>query len=117
MKLLAACFLALALILRAAPICATPSRVEAVAAMPGCDEVPVHHGEQPGHKGHDAARACDTCAFPRVAENQLSQPRFVIEAMRRSDIVLLKGDALKPPTPPPRAAVRSTHPHSIGVRS
>jgi hypothetical protein len=48
MKILAACFLAIALILRAAPICAAPVQTEAVAMMADCEGVPDHHDGKGG---------------------------------------------------------------------
>lgn len=102
MKILAACFLAIALVLRAAPICAAPVQTEAVAMMADCEGVPDHHDGKSGQKGDDAARSCHACAFPPVATADLTQPLRVIAVQNLLASAQLAGGALKPPTPPPR---------------
>ncbi|WRH76759.1 MAG: hypothetical protein RSE16_04635 [Sphingobium sp.] len=118
MKTLAACFIAIALVLRVAPICAAPVQTEAVAMMGHCEEIPNHHDGKGGQKGDDAARSCHACAFPPVATADLAQPLRVIAAQNFSASTQLAGGVLKPPTPPPRR--RSAHYFSqstIGVKS
>lgn len=115
MKALTACILAMALIFRAAPICAAPSQVEVVAPMPGCKDALNHHDEQPGQKGDEAARACHPCAFPPVVNTTLTQPPTAAAVPTNQVIEQLTGSALEPPTPPPRNAARTNFQHSIGV--
>jgi hypothetical protein len=115
MKAFAACILALALFLRAAPICATPVQDATVAMMPDCEQAPTHHDEQPARKGSDAARACHACAFPPVAEARLEQPVVANAVVTDSVIEQLKSNSLKPPLPPPRAAAHEIFQQSIGV--
>lgn len=102
MKMLASCIFAIALMLRAAPICAAPVQTEAVAMMADCEDFPDHHDGKSGQKGGDAARSCHACAFPPVATADLTQPLRVIAVQNRLASAQLAGDALRPPTPPPR---------------
>jgi hypothetical protein len=103
MKVLAALVLSLSLFLRAAPICATPVQAEAIAMMPGCEEAPTHHNEQPGQKGSEAARACHACVFPPVANTGLNPTIMAFAVPALPAVKQLSGGALQPPTPPPRA--------------
>jgi hypothetical protein len=116
MKILAACFLAIALVLRAAPICAAPVQTEAVAMMADCEGVPDHHDGKSGQKGDDAARSCHACAFP-VATADLTQPLRVIAVQNLLASAQLAGGALKPPTPPPRRRGAHFFQSIIGVKS
>ena len=106
MKIVAAFVLAIALIMRAAPICASPVQTETVVMMADCDEAPDHHDGQNGQKGDDAARPCHACAFPPVAIGVLKQPARVIAVQNFAASEQLAGGPLKPPTPPPRDATR-----------
>lgn len=118
MKILAACFLAIALVLRAAPICAAPVQTEAVAMMADCEGVPDHDDGKGAQKGGDAARSCHACAFPPVAIADVTQPLQVIAIQIFLATAQLAGGALKPPTPPPRR--RGAHyffQSIIGVKS
>jgi hypothetical protein len=102
MKILAACFLTIALVLRAAPICAAPVQIETIAMMADCEKDPDHHDGKGGQKGGDAARSCHACAVPPTATADLTQPLRVIAVQILSVSAQLASDALKPPTPPPR---------------
>lgn len=115
MKLLTACIIAIALFLRAAPICAAPIQAEAVAMMADCEQAPTHHDEQPGQKGGDAARACHACVFPPLANTTLEQPAMVFAVPALAAIKQMSGGALEPPTPPPRMAARNNFQHFNGV--
>ena len=102
MKILAACIFAIALILRAAPICAAPAQTETIAMVADCEDGPDHHDGKGGKKGRDAARSCHACAFPLVATADLTQPLRVIAVQNLLASAQLAVGALKPPTPPPR---------------
>lgn len=102
MKLLAACIFAIALMLRAAPICAAPIQTETIVMMADCEGAPNHHDGQRGQKSDDAARSCHACTFPPVAIAALTQPARVIAVQNLVASEQLAGGALKPPTPPPR---------------
>jgi hypothetical protein len=102
MKIIAACIFAIALMLRAAPICAAPVQAGAGTMMAVCEDFPNHHDGKGGQKGDDAARSCHACAFPRVATTDLTQPLRVIAVQNLSASAQSAGGALKPPTPPPR---------------
>lgn len=102
MKILAACFLAIALVLRAAPICAAPVQTETIAMMADCEDIPDHRDGKGGQKGGDAARSCHACAFPPVATADVTQLLRVIAVPNLSASAQLSGGALKPPIPPPR---------------
>ncbi len=107
MKVLAACIFAIALILRAAPICAAPVETEAVAMMSDCEGAPAHHDGQRGQKGEDAARVCHACVIAPVVIAVLAEPVQAVAVLNFSASEQLAGGALKPPTPPPRG--RGTH--------
>lgn len=118
MKMLAACIFAIALVLRAAPICAAPVQTETVATMADCEDIPDHHDGKGGQKGGDAARSCHVCAFPPVATADLTPPLRAIAVQNLLASAQLAGGALKPPTPPPRR--RGAHyfvQSIIGVKS
>jgi hypothetical protein len=115
MKILAACIFAIALVLRAAPICAAPVQTETIAMMADCEDVPDHHDGKGGQKDGDAARSCHACGFPPVATADLTQPLRVIAVQNLLASAQLAGGALKPPTPPPRR--RGAHFFSIYNRS
>lgn len=102
MNILAACILSIALVLRAAPVCAAPVQTAAFVMMSDCEGAPKHHDGQPDQNGEDAARSCHACAFPPVAIAVLAQPASVIVIQSISASEQLTGGALKPPTPPPR---------------
>ncbi|OYY68191.1 MAG: hypothetical protein B7Y44_09960 [Sphingomonadales bacterium 28-55-16] len=107
MKILAACVLAFALVLRAAPICDAPFQSEIIAMTADCEDASDHHEGKGGKNGGDAARSCHACAFPPVATANLTQPLRVIAVQNLLASAQLAGGALKPPTPPPRR--RSAH--------
>lgn len=115
MKFLSACIIAIALFLRAAPICAAPIQADATAMMPDCEQTPTHHDEQPGQKGNDAARSCHACVFPPVECVILEQPFMVFAVPALPAVKQLTGGALKPPTPPPRGAAHANFQHFNGV--
>lgn len=102
MKVLAACLLAIALMLRAAPICAAPVQTDAVTMTADCMAVPDHHDGQGGKKNDDATRSCHACAVPPVAIADPPQSLQVNEVRNFSASTQLAGGAVKPPTPPPR---------------
>jgi hypothetical protein len=104
MNILAACIFVIALMLRAAPICAAPVQTATEAMMADCEGAPGHHDGQSGQKGDEAARSCHACAFPPVAFPVLIQPERVVAVQNLVTSAQLAGSALKPPTPPPRLA-------------
>ena len=107
MKVLAACILAIALMFRAAPICAAPVQNETIGMMPNCEGAPNHHDEQRGQKGDDVARACHACAFAPVAIAVLTKPALAVEILSISASEQLASGVLEPPTPPPRGVSRT----------
>ncbi len=105
MKLLAACLLAVALVFRAAPLCAAPVVAEAAVSMPDCDHSTTDHEGDEGKKGQDMARACLSCVFPPATDVGLLQPvRWAATVPRVQPASQLNGGALEPPVPPPRLA-------------
>ena len=104
MKLLEICLLAIALIFRAAPLCASPVNADAVAAMPDCDDAAGHHGDQQGEKREDAARACHACISPAVASSVLIHPMMSTAVLNIKTATRFAGRLAEPPTPPPRLA-------------
>jgi hypothetical protein len=115
MKILAALVLALSLFLRAEPICATPVQAEATAMMTDCEQTSTHHDEHPGQKDSDAARACHACVYPPAANSVVTQPEVVFAVLTLLAVKLPAGNAIKPPTPPPRGAAYAKFQHFNGV--
>lgn len=115
MKFLAACFLTIALLFRAAPLCAVPIAEEQMETMPGCEHPETPDKKMPDQKNHDAARTCQSCVFPFAVEAVLAQPLPPLEIARRLQTApQLSGNALKPPVPPPRTANRANFQNLIG---
>lgn len=102
MKILAACIFVIALMLRAAPICAAPVQTATEAMMADCEGAPGHHDGQSGQKGDDAGRSCHACAFSLETNAVLIQPERVVAFQHLVTAAQFAGSALKPPTPPPR---------------
>lgn len=102
MKLLAACFLAIALIFRAAPLCASPVTADAVAGMSDCGDTVGHHDEERGQKGKDAARACHACVSPPVFSSVFDHSMPPTAAPDIETIIRFASRMTEPPTPPPR---------------
>ena len=105
MKFWAACILVIALVLRAAPICATPTAAEAASAMPDCDHSTTGDEKDQGKTDQDAMRNCPSCVFPPSASAVPAKPIQLAATMPRlQPATQLSGGALKPPVPPPRVA-------------
>ena len=101
MKLLAACFLAIALVFRAAPLCASPVTADAITAMPDCDDGAAHHDES-GQKEEGAGRACHACVSPPAASAVFDHPMPPTGSPISRVITRFAGRIAEPPTPPPR---------------
>jgi len=104
MKIIAAFFLALALILRAAPSCASPFLAESSAITSVCADALKSHDEQTDDTNDDARLTCHACVFPPVVDAMLVQPSLAHAVVEPSTITRLMGGFIAPPTPPPRAA-------------
>ena len=118
MKLLAACIGAIALILRAAPICAAPIQTETIVMMVDCEGAPNHHDGQRGQKSDDAARSCHACTFPPVAIAALTQPARVIVLQNLVASEQLAGRRTQAAdAAPARARHKRFFQHIIGVES
>ena len=102
MKLLAACFLAIALVFRAAPLCASPVTADAVMTMSDCDDAAGHHGEKQNQNDDGAARACHACVSPPVASPVFNHPMPPTSVPNNTVITRFAGRMAEPPTPPPR---------------
>lgn len=110
MRILATLLLAIALILRAGPICAAPGdgtmTKSEPTAMHSCDDMPVDNAKHPikqhGHTGKDAARVCHACAYPLMANSVLPKRVLARVVLCADAAEQLAGSALKPPIPPPR---------------
>jgi hypothetical protein len=116
-KLLAACLLAIALVFRAAPLCASPVATEAVAAMPGCDDMTGHHDEERGQSEQDAARAYHACAFPPVTSAAFNHSMPPADVPSSEAVAGFSGRMAEPPTPPPRDMARTNFQQFNGVKS
>ena len=104
MKLLANCLLAIALIFRAAPLCASSVNADAVTAMPGCEDAAGHHDNKQGEKREDAARACHAYISPAVASSVFTHPMLPTAVLNINTATRFAGRLAEPPTPPPRLA-------------
>ena len=104
MKLLAICLLAIALVFRAAPICASPVNADAVTAMPGCEDAAGHDDDKQSEKREDAVRACHACISPAVASSVFTHPMLPTAVLNIKTATQFAGRLAKPPTPPPRFA-------------
>ena len=117
MKFLAACFLGVALIFRAAPICASPMAADAVVLMAECDDTTSHHGDERGQKGESAARACHACVWPPIASAVFYHPMPLVAVLHVDAVTPVTGGLIEPPTPPPRAASATIIQQFNGVTS
>lgn len=106
MNILGACLLAIALIFRAAPLCAEPATVEVAAAMAGCEGTSSdREDDDHNQQGDDWARSCHACNFSLGFHPSIAEPLLWTAAVPslRSAVIITSG-ALKPPVPPPRTA-------------
>ena len=104
MKLLAICLLAIALVFRGAPLCASPAAGTAVAAMTDCGDAAGDHKSERNQKGGDAARVCHACVSPPVVSAVFDHPMPLVAVPHVDAMTPVTGGMIAPPTPPPRAA-------------
>ena len=121
MKGLSLMILALALVFRAAPICAAPPEAPHVIMAANCENMADQGAPESDHDKGKAAQICHACAFA-VSEQPSSlgawfwkAPAVLVPSQRQ-----MAGTMRKPPTPPPRLGSASTFQHfniNIGVKS
>ncbi len=114
MKVMGLVLLALALLFRAAPICAAPLETVHVTMEANCEGMADRGAPKSDHDRGKAGQVCHVCVFPIFGQRpSLTAWFWQAPAILAPPQRQLAGTLREPPTPPPRRASRFSIQHQF----